>query len=218
MAKGAAYELHPSFLIEVWRWGVVYLEPAEYARFGLSEDVGEETVVAASAMIDAHCRRPSLGVEQYTERVRTAPGSCTVRLSATPLLSIVSARVRLGHANRMCVDAFADAVAAFGLSGSWMDVVASDVSFLPSGEVSIANHVLGAAYDEAEIVYTAGWNDVPDAVKVACAQMVRNAQAMPALNVKRTTLDAMQMEYFSGSLLDAETKSLLKPFVAVRIG
>jgi hypothetical protein len=55
-------------------------------------------------------------------------------------------------------------------------------------------------------------------VKVACAQIVRNAQATPALNVRQTKVDTMQMEYFSGALLDEETKRLLRPFMAIRLG
>jgi len=58
---------------------------------------------------------------------------------------------------------------------------------------------------------------VPVGVKVACAQVVKNAQAMPALNVSRTRMDTMQMQYFSGSLLDESVKSLLRPYVATKV-
>ena len=71
---------------------------------------------------------------------------------------------------------------------------------------------------EAEVTYTAGYTGVPLPVKVACAQIVRNAEATPALNVRRQSIDSLQMEYFSGSLLDADVMRLLQPFVSERVG
>jgi hypothetical protein len=55
-------------------------------------------------------------------------------------------------------------------------------------------------------------------VKVACAQIIKNAQATPAMNVKSTRLDTMQMQYFSGGLIDPQVQALLRPYFAQRIG
>jgi hypothetical protein len=55
-------------------------------------------------------------------------------------------------------------------------------------------------------------------VKVACAQIVKNAQATPGLNVSRSRLDMVQMDYFSGSLMDPQVQQLLRPYVANRLG
>ena len=79
-------------------------------------------------------------------------------------------------------------------------------------------NLLGLNYNEVEITYTAGLDPVPPAVKFACAQIVRNAQATPALNVKSSKMDTLQMQYFSGSLIDANVQILLAPYVAQRIG
>ncbi|MBS1813596.1 MAG: hypothetical protein JSS87_01840 [Acidobacteria bacterium] len=198
---------------------MVYLEPGEYARFGLDDETGDSLVVSASAMIDAFCRRQGFDVKQYTERLRFAPCGRRVMVSATPVVNVVSARVRAERRRTaMFADAMEAAVAAFGLEGSWANVAVEEMEVSALGEISFAAQTFGAPWTEAEVVYTAGWETVPDAVKVACAQVVRNAQAMPALNVKRTTVDAMQMEYFSGALLDEEVKRMLRPFVATRLG
>ena len=69
-----------------------------------------------------------------------------------------------------------------------------------------------------EITYTAGFSTVTAFVKTACAQIVRNAQATPALNVKGSRMDTLQMQYFAGSLLDANVQMLLRPLVAQRVG
>jgi hypothetical protein len=49
--------------------------------------------------------------------------------------------------------------------------------------------------------------------------LVKNAQATPALNVKKNVVpDGMQLWYFSDSLMDATVQELLAPFVARRVG
>ena len=104
-------------------------------------------------------------------------------------------------------------------------VVERDVDLDPSqidyraetGELTFSPNPLGLSFNEVEVTYTAGFVDVPEPVKSACAQIVRNAQATPALNVRAGALDRMQMEYFSDSLLDASVRTLLAPYVSVRL-
>jgi hypothetical protein len=85
--------------------------------------------------------------------------------------------------------------------------------------VTLPVNVLGWTFTELEIVYTAGLDPFPGVVKVACAQLVKNAQATPALNVKRNVMpDRMQLMYFSDSLLDETVQSLLAPYVAQKVG
>lgn len=200
-----------------------YLGAAEYVSFGLGEDTADELVVAASAMIDAFCRRTSLAVMQYVERVRLRRG-CEAQLSFLPLAAmngaasaLVSVRARIGRAV-MQVSPMADVLCAFGLAGQWVDVDASTISVSEDGVFTLVPHLLGVPYVEAEVTYTSGYVDVPVPVKIACAQIVKNAQAMPALNVKHQAMDGMQMEYFQGALLDAEVQRLLQPYVAERVG
>ena len=205
-----------------------YLLPAEYLQFGLTAETADNWVTMASALMDAHCRRPSLMVTQYTERLRITPGAQNVRLSYRPLAAaegatsaLVTARVRYGRPRRgELPDPFRDQVAwAFSVPGSWsdLDVASVDVN-AGAGELTFPANFLGLDYNEVEVTYTSGLTTVPDAVKVACAQIVKNAQATPAMNVRSSRIDTMQMQYFSGSLLDAQVQMLLRPYVAERLG
>jgi hypothetical protein len=205
-----------------------YLLPAEYVQYGLTAETTDDWVTTASALIEAHCRRPSLMVTQYVERMRITTGAQAVRLSYRPLVvtegsssALVSVRVRYARPRRgEMVDQFREQVAwAFGVPGSWseLDIASVDVDMV-NGEVTFPANFLGLNYNETEIAYTAGFVTVPVAIKVACAQIVRNAQAMPAANVRSSRMDALQMEYFSGVLIDAQVQSLLKPYVAERLG
>ena len=64
---------------------MAYLSPAEYVQYGLTVDTTDDWITTASALIDAHCRRPSLFVTEYVERMRLTAGAQSVRLSYMPL-------------------------------------------------------------------------------------------------------------------------------------
>lgn len=209
-----------------------YLQPSEYELYGLESTTALAWVTAASAIIDAHCRRSTLAVAQYTERLRTENGLRPVRLTYLPLAvvapatsPIVSARARYATPRRGEFDpgaeaALWDAAFAFSVPGSWVDLNVPDLDvFLETGEVTLPINVLGGVFTELEIVYTAGLDSFPDVVKVACAQVIKNAQATPALNVKRNVIpDRMQLMYFADSLLDQTVQALLAPYVAQKVG
>jgi len=69
-----------------------YLSPSEYETYGL--EATTPAVLAASTVIDAHCRRATLGVAQYDERLRIAAGRNTVRVTYVPLAVISSCHGR----------------------------------------------------------------------------------------------------------------------------
>jgi hypothetical protein len=198
-----------------------YLDPSEYESYGLTADTTGDLVQLASALLDAHCRRATLLQQQYTERMRLTAGSQSVRLSYLPLGAITSARVRYGRPRRgeMHETMLTQAAWAFSIPGSWstLEVASVDVN-QATGEVTFPASFLGIPYNEVELTYTAGFATIPPALKTACAQVVRNAQATPALNVKGSRVDTLQMQYFSASLIDASVQKLLAPYVAQRMG
>jgi len=203
-----------------------YLDVSEYEVYGLEGTTLDSWVVTASALMDAHCRRETLGVTEYKERIRLN-GSGVMRLSYLPLAAadgavspLVSLRVRYRPPRKSELNELAfDASLAFGMAEDWVTIATEGLDFDPrTGEVPLPVHPLGLAYNEAEVVYTAGLATIPNALKCACAQIVRNAEATPALNVKTNGLDHMRMEYFNGSLLDEGVRKLLAPYVAQKVG
>ncbi|MGI4829460.1 MAG: hypothetical protein ACRYFU_14885 [Janthinobacterium lividum] len=200
-----------------------YLLPVEYVQYGLGAETADALVAMASALMEAHCRRPSLMASSYVERVRITAGSQTARLSYGPLAAgcVTGLRVRYGRGRRGEYESgFGGEIAAvFGLPGTWtvMDPTQVDVD-LAAREILFPTNLLGLSYNEAEVTYTAGVAVVPDALKLACAQIARNAEAMPALNVSKGQLDTMQVQYFSGSLVDESVQTLLRPYRAEKLG
>ena len=205
-----------------------YLLPAEYETYGLAADTADDLVTMASALMEAHCKRPTLLAAQYTERIRLTSGSQTGRLSYGPLCAgaLIGVQVRYAKGRR---GEYADLssnrefglqiATAFGLPGMWsaLDVTTIDV-YDSARELTFPANFLGLGYNEAEVTYTAGFVTVPVQIKVACAQIVKNAQATPALNVKSSRLDTMQLEYFSDALIDDGVRLLLKPYLAEKLG
>lgn len=206
-----------------------YLSPSEYQLYGLDATTAPALVGAASSLVDAHCRRASLAVTRYEERIRMLPDRNTARLTYLPLLAaapatspIVSARGRYSTPRRgewPLDDLRLDAALAFGLPGSWSDIDPVVVDFdAITGELTLPLSVIGIWFSEIDIVYTAGYDVIPEGVKYACAQITRNAEATPAVNVKSGSVDRMRMDYFAPDLLDASVRSLLAPFVAQKAG
>ena len=198
---------------------MAYLEPSEYAVYGLSADTADAWVAAASAMIEAHCRRGSLLATSYTERLRVRRTWGTAQLSYGPVVQVTAMQARYTPLMERREETLFEYALIFGLPGQWVTVDPTTVMLdTVSGEVQLPPNLFGLGYSEVEVTYTAGLATIPDGIKVACAQIVKNAQATPGLNVKSSKLDTLQTQYFSGSLLDVQVQMLLRPFVAERMG
>ena len=203
-----------------------YLVPEEFEQLGLAMSTSTAQVRAASALIDAHCGRPTLGPQQYKERLRFAPGSSRVQLTYLPLANpnegdaVLEVRARYafprkGEAQSPNAQFCAEVAQAFQLPGQWVTLTASSYEAQSeTGEFVVFPGVLGLPYTEIEVTYVAGYAVIPEAVKQACAQIVRNAQAMPATNVKRSRVEHLQIEYFAATLIDESVRALLAPYVA----
>src|SRR3954471_20595986 len=68
-----------------------YLLATEHEQYGLDTATPENWIGAASALIDAHCRRPSLAVTQYVERMRIDPHQNLAQLTYLPLAPLAPA-------------------------------------------------------------------------------------------------------------------------------
>jgi hypothetical protein len=205
-----------------------YLQPAEYLNYGLPASTSADWITAATALINSYCRRPDLNVTEYTERLRITRDVQTVRLSYLPLTAlrdagtpIVSIQARYARPRRgeLADTPLLDAAWAFSLPGQWTAIDTTTIDFDPvTGELTLPQNLFGLPFNEVCVAYTAGLAQIGDDIKSACAQIVRNAQATPALNARASKIDTMQMQYFSSSLLDDTVKQWLRPYVATRVG
>ena len=203
-----------------------YLQPTEYESYGLASDTTDDWITVASSLMETYCRRSSLNVTQYTERVRVTSGSQTVQLSYLPLVAaapasspLISVQARYTRPRRGEARGWVEEEIwwAFSLPGSWTTLDPTTVDWVEDGGLMFPMNVMGLPYNEVAVTYTAGLTTIPDAVKSACALIVKNAQAQPGMNVKSSKIDTMQVQYFSDSLVDSTVKALLRPWVANRL-
>lgn len=206
-----------------------YLETTEYLTYGLEATTDPSWVTASSAIIDAHCRRATLGVARYEERLKMPPELNTVRLSYLPLATvapasspIVSLQGRYGIPRRgewPFPELSLEFALVFALPGSWTTIDPSSIDIWnDSGELTFPVNALGLFFNEVDVVYNAGLATIPTNVKVACAQIVKNAQVTPALNVRSGQIDRLRLDYFGDTLVDETVRSLLEPYVARKGG
>ena len=200
-----------------------YLLPAEYEQFGLPADTTDDWITTASALMESYCRRPSLLATQYVERVRLTANSQTAVPSYNPLAivapntsALVGVRVRYAQPRRgELQEPFLAQVAwAFSIPGSWSDLDPTTVDINPqTGELTFAHATSSAsATTRSKFTYTAGLVTIPDAVKVACAQIVRNAQATPAMNVR-----SQQNRHHADAVLQLQHHRPPNPIVAAAL-
>lgn len=207
---------------------MAYLQPSDYTNYGLPASTTADWITAATALINSYCRRPDLNVIQYTERLRVTAGAQTVHLSYLPLAPLAPAtsplvgiegRYARPRRGELVDTPMLEIAWAFSLPGQWVAIDPTTVDFDPNtGELTLPWSVLGLPYNEVSVTYTAGLTTIGDDVLSACAQIVRNAQAQPALNASKSRIDTMQMQYFSSSLIDETVQAWLRPYIANRLG
>jgi len=207
---------------------MAYLEPADYPNYGLPAGTTADWITAATALINSYCRRPDLNIIQYIERLRVTAGAQTVLLSYLPIAPLAPAttplvgiegRYAMPRRGELPREPLIEIAWAFSLPGQWTSIDPTIVDYdANTGELTLPWNVLGLPYNEVQVTYTAGLAAIGDDVKSACAQIVRNAQATPALNASMSRIDTMQVKYFSSSLIDETVQAWLKPYVANRLG
>jgi hypothetical protein len=203
-----------------------YLQPMQYESYGLAPDTTDDWITVASALINSYCRRESLAVTQYTERIRLTRGAQTAQLTYLPLaaaepatLPFVTVQARYTQPRRGEIGNEMQVLwNAFSLPGSWITIDPTTVDWTPDGSLTLPWSLMGLPYNEIAVTYTAGLSVLPDAVLSACALIVKNAQSTSGMNVKSSKVDMLQVQYFSDQMVDSTVKTLLRPWVANRLG
>lgn len=157
-----------------------YLATTDYLTYGLDAATDPAWITAASAIIDAHCRRATLGVNEYEERLKMPPDLNTVRVSYLPLVTVTPATTPIvtlqgrygmprkgeGPMPEMC----AEIASVFSLPGVWNQIDPTTIDiWAESGELTFPVNALGLLFNEVDVVYNAGFSVIPVPVQVACA-------------------------------------------------
>lgn len=110
----------------------------------------------------------------------------------------------------------------FGGPPTWIPFDVNQLGINPlTGELWIPAGLLLAYYSDCRVYYVAGWSqqNLPQAIKAACANVVRNYISLastPMLStlMKSTKAGDSAVERFANESIDDETKRLLNPYRA----
>lgn len=162
------------------------------------------TIIRASALIDAECRR-EIGLKTYVDRVSLTNGHG--HLTYAPVQSVIAVRGRPAYG--LTGDSFFGAPELTEIPTNSLDVNRETGSFSCNGSA------FGIPYTELEVEYTSGYDPIPEAVKVACGLLIEKLSAGFDQNVKLKKDFDFTIEYFGGGLVTPEIADLLAPYKLV---
>lgn len=152
-----------------------------------------------------------------------------VILAAWPIMRIISGVGRYGYGRRsdQMLGYFDDVnllsmFSSFGGPPAWESFEIAASSYNPrTGEVWVPAGILLAYFTEVKMRYVGGWqaSALPRPIKRACARLIGGLTAAPmGPNIRRFTAGKITVERFGESVLDDDTKSLLRPYRATVLG
>jgi hypothetical protein len=157
----------------------VYLQPADYASYGLPATLNASLVVRASSLIDTYCRR-AIAPTQATEELRLPAGRNRLLLARTPVISVDAAQGRYGYPRRANSNmqvfpgsSLLELSSIFGGPPQWETIDATQVVWdANTGEAWFPAGIFMSQYTDVMVTYTAGYTATPDAIKAACAFLI----------------------------------------------
>ncbi|MBU6429089.1 MAG: hypothetical protein KGR26_08780 [Cyanobacteria bacterium REEB65] len=206
-----------------------YIEPVDYAAWGLSASLDPSLVLRATVLINRYCHRPQgLGPVSYSEQIRLPFGRNRVLLSYRPVIGLVAAQGRYGYPRRsemldQVIPGAAILLLTTELGGPpvWeaidISVIAID-QFSNTGEIWLPAGILLYHYTDIQITYTAGLQPQDarmDDIRQACANValaIQQRLETGGTGTKSAKGGDRSIDYWSASLIDRDTRLILDPY------
>lgn len=172
---------------------------------------------SAGALLDL-----GMGIKQHKFMPQGRP---ITTLAYTPVARLLSGQGRYGYgrrgeSSRYQVDDFnlLASLTTFGGPPAWEFFPLNSTGVDPqSGQVWVPAGVMLAYYSEVNLWYVAGFAqaNLPDAIKLACAQVITALQNQPAgPGIKSYKAGDTAIQMFANSVISNDMKAMLDPFRA----
>ena len=197
----------------------LYATPAELSSM-LGFSATEAQIRFAMSLIHGHCNRRTFWPAEYQERL-TLPGDrLEARVSYTPVLQILTAKGRYAYGrrdrrtmNQVNYDYIA-ALAVFGSPPRYVEIDVNQISLYgPTGEVWFPTGLFLVGYNEVEITYLAGFQDIPSRLKTAVCNIVNSVCTKGVADRTSYSIGRVSRTFSRPSFIDEDTEMLLEPFV-----
>lgn len=182
-----------------------------FARVGLAHAIG--------ATLEA-------GLVITEERTLPAKRSVTL-LARPPIVRLMSGLGRYSYGRRSQQRygqedfGLISSLQQFAGTPVWQSFDVAEATVSPRGELFTPAGVYLSYFTDVRVRYVAGWpvDGVPAPIRQACLSVLASMATFPELsgNTKRLTAGGTTIERFADSVLDADTKNLLAPFMANRL-
>ncbi|GGH14804.1 hypothetical protein GCM10007036_14360 [Alsobacter metallidurans] len=215
-----AYICRPDMLGQV-----VVLDRADITK---TEAAVISAVGAASITLDkvtyAHAQGSFAEWGLVITEERPLPAKRTIgRIMRTPVVRVISALGRYGQLRRSQSVGMAQGFnllaisQTFGGPPPWTLMDCSQISASPTtGELWLPQGIYGVSWSEFKANFVCGYNQttLPSQLRTACAKIVAQLQTFPEIsgNVRLYKAGDTEVQRFTDSVLDAETKAYLDPF------
>jgi hypothetical protein len=214
-----------------------YLLTTDYTAWGLTASATTDTLVMkASDLIDAYCLRRDytgatvgLGVNTFVERIQLPEDRNIGRLSYLPFIgwdttdpnNATGIKGRYGYGRRgdAAINMYEETSllqlsSIFGGPPAFTAIASAQVDvFAVTGECWFPAGMYMAHYTEVESRYKAGFAVIPDAIKLACVQIVQSLQNRVE-GVKSLKAGDRTMQFFGNYAMADDVKATLSSYRA----
>ena len=201
--------------------------PTEACVVATTTGTGQSTAITLQTVQFAHSIGAAAEYGMVIEEQKYMPDSRPLTtLSRAPTVNILSGVGRYGYGRRgdganynMEQFNLLAALSKFGGPPVWELFQSTYQSTwdVNTGEVWVPAGIMLAYYSEVKLRYVAGFavNAIPTALKLACATIIQAVIANPRVgNVKSYRAGDTEVESFSASIIDDDTKKMLFPYAA----
>jgi hypothetical protein len=200
--------------------------PVEACVVSTTTGSGQSTQITLQTVLNAHASGASADLGLLIEQQKYMPANRPItRVSRTPLVRLISGTGRYAYGRRgdganynMEQFNLLAALSKFGGPPVW-ELWQQPLNYswdAETGQVWAPAGIMLAYYSEVKLRYVAGFPaaGIPSAVKLACAQLIEASKAFgPMGDMKAFRAGDTQLARFTSSVLDADTKRMLTPYM-----
>lgn len=197
----------------------LYATPAELAST-LGFSATEQQIRFAMSLLHGHCNRKTFWPAEYTEWHSLPNDRNECQLSITPIIQIIDAKGRYAYGrrdkraqNQLNYD-YISALAVLGNPPRFQHIDVNQISLYPvTGQIWLPTGLFLLGYNEVEVTFLAGFQDIPSRLKTALALIINNVCLKGSGDRTSYSIGRVSRTFASPSFIDADTKMLLEPFI-----
>lgn len=197
----------------------LYITPEQLQQsYGFCATEGQ--IRMAQSLVDTTCCRKSLLVAEYTERLNLLDDRNQAILAVKPVVQLMrcQGRYSYGRRDRRQINTinydYVAALAVFGSPPSYVeiDINQIDVNAL-TGELWLPTGFFLVSYSEIEVIYHAGYANIPRRAIAALIEIINTMQAKGVSDRTKYDVGQVHRTFANEGFVTKTAMDLLTPFI-----